>query len=735
METGHKSIIFNNYAQLSFAGPTISLYANDPIVRLEEVKTYPRTTRQNDRLADAQKPKLTDEPLFGAKLDWAYREYIVHLLSTSGDGTNASLPLGLAPAQPISGPPSSTAPTGQPRTEHGRQQLYLFNVIVALEWYPNERYLQELQWAFRRASNFLYDATDGFMAFGQVVFGGPEMLDCADIQIMASNRLLPRSWVSGLHQDEKYMPIRAGRGIWHKNNRVTISWDEPEAYRTLVHEWGHYALELRDDYLASCTVGSVDTSSSVLIEMKNGPKTVIIPQISLAVQSIMSTLEGTSELVPQEPAKSVVHKKNVWDRIKGKQHFPFQGEHQPLDGPGYLPLPLPRFRYIGKLAGGSASAGPTSVTSDTAALQPLEGLWFSVPDGVEPEHCWAYVLRQPQGAAPSLIAQGTLDAQSIHDGFRLLGAELNDTVILIGQNSDDDSDDETNDEINYATVVLGNVITNVAGGDLFANVAWEELTPAAFPMIDVLPSPVDPKAPIAKISVCVTSAPESLPDEVWVFPLGDPAGGHKLEQLGGTASSSWQSKPLTVPTLDGHVLVRWGEKLVISSFSQGGGPATNTPVGPPPISAGSPEGNLMLFFQTNHTDQDTSDDAPDYSDVRVVTTLIHGMPPKLEGMEQARSYAFSLASTQSLPTELNPTLILYYDRHTAYSEGNLCVYHQSATGPWKPLPTYCPPGASFAAVPLGEEQAGGTLVADKVSAQRIERYRLYWLPNDVPASA
>src|SRR5262249_55091972 len=128
-------------------------------------------------------------------------------------------------------------------------RLCLFNVLVALEWNPDQAYMRQLEWAFRRASDFLYDATDGTMAFGQVVFGGPELMDAADIQIMASNRLLARSWVSGLHIPRKYMPIRVGRGVWHKNNLASIPWDEPEAYRTLVHEWGHYALELRDAYL------------------------------------------------------------------------------------------------------------------------------------------------------------------------------------------------------------------------------------------------------------------------------------------------------------------------------------------------------------------------------------------------------------------------------------------------------------------------------------------------------
>jgi hypothetical protein len=52
-------------------------------------------------------------------------------------------------------------------------RLCLFNVLVALEWLPDQATMRQLEWAFRRASDFLYDATDGGMAFGQVVFGGP----------------------------------------------------------------------------------------------------------------------------------------------------------------------------------------------------------------------------------------------------------------------------------------------------------------------------------------------------------------------------------------------------------------------------------------------------------------------------------------------------------------------------------------------------------------------------------
>lgn len=73
-----------------------------------------------------------------------------------------------------------------------RDVLYLFNVIIALEWNTGRAFLQQLRLAAARASDFLYDATNGYMAIGHVIIGGPDLMDVADIQVMASNRIHPR---------------------------------------------------------------------------------------------------------------------------------------------------------------------------------------------------------------------------------------------------------------------------------------------------------------------------------------------------------------------------------------------------------------------------------------------------------------------------------------------------------------------------------------------------------------
>jgi hypothetical protein len=86
--------------------------------------------------------------------------------------------------------------------------LYLFSILIAFEWQPSARTIQRIQVAAKKASDFLYDVTDGFMAIGQVILGSHKLLDAADIQVMASNRFHPRSWISALHEPHKFHPIR-----------------------------------------------------------------------------------------------------------------------------------------------------------------------------------------------------------------------------------------------------------------------------------------------------------------------------------------------------------------------------------------------------------------------------------------------------------------------------------------------------------------------------------------------
>jgi hypothetical protein len=671
---------------------TYTLPPRDPVITLTLESTHERHARQR-ALIDAardQHPNISlKKDIFGRSLKWAYKCYKVNIHEDEG---------------------SRQAPIIQ-------SHVYLFNVLVAIEWTPSPDYLAQLQDAFQRASDFLFDITDGYMGFGQIVFGGPELMHCADIQIMASNRLLPRSWVSGLVIERKYLPIRIGRGVWHKNNRTSIPWNEPEAYRTLVHEWAHYALELRDQYLAThqVTLQHVrDASAPDIKTLVQGDYTLVLPQISLATQTIMGTLEGTSELVPHYGGSEEERKREEFIVIN-RRYPKVDVDHAVLDGPSHVPMALPRSQAIGSLKGlqwDNSEDEQKPLTSEDA--------WLRVfPAGIVFSHCWVYLVRKKDHSR-RVIAQGSFDSRVVFDGFRLLGAKKGDKIVIIG--SDPSSQ-----------IVVTSKIQDINRTELDAVVVidgWKFHTPKTLPRIDVISNILEESNPIAHIEIqLTTNIHNSLPQSVWICEQGQDA--PTSHQCDGHSEDgyTWLSHPHAIGTLDGNVLLEWDNgDLLITSFSQGGGPATSIPSGPPPISAGSSEGNVMLFFENKHY-------SIDYSNVKVVTTLNHADESldTLPDGSQARSYIFSLASNTALPVSLNPTLIMNFDASASAGQGVLQIYreHQLGEGQseWQPIPTYLHPGSSFAAAPLNSSTAP-QLTAANPQAQRVERYRLYLAPNN-----
>lgn len=286
-----------------------------------------------------------------------------------------------------------------------QDHLYLFNIIVAVEWTPSLQTIQEVRLAAQRASNFLFDVTDGYMAIGQVLIGGREFMDVADIQLMASNRLHPRSWVAALHYRRKFQPIRVGRGLWSKNHNFVITWDEPTGYRALVHEWGHYALGLADDYLSQVGVACRDANRrawEIVGGQDDGGLSIVIPNIGLAVESIMSTLEA-SELIPQGEGTRFERRERVFERIK--MYFSCVDPRIPLlEGPVALPIDAPIFPQP------LPDAPRKDLELSISASLPSQ-LQLKVDS---PSNCWAYVLKKgaPPADSPAyIIAQGTFLAQ------------------------------------------------------------------------------------------------------------------------------------------------------------------------------------------------------------------------------------------------------------------------------------------------------------------------------------
>ncbi|MFN8446668.1 MAG: hypothetical protein U0175_38100, partial [Caldilineaceae bacterium] len=86
-------------------------------------------------------------------------------------------------------------------TLHSDWRLLLFDVQISLEWQSAEEssIMQELRSSMRSASAYLYDLSDGQIAFGGLAIkSGGEGWEGADIRIRAANDARPSARVGGI---------------------------------------------------------------------------------------------------------------------------------------------------------------------------------------------------------------------------------------------------------------------------------------------------------------------------------------------------------------------------------------------------------------------------------------------------------------------------------------------------------------------------------------------------------
>ena len=195
-----------------------------------------------------------------------------------------SLAVKLSPLNYTSARPITPGLEAQPVTADGMQTLtvssqnplLLFDLNVALEWNASEdmRYQSQLSADLRRASELLYDWTNGQMALGNVrvyhdarrntLLDGTNAWNNAHVRIYASNRLRPNADQGGIVSEVftetgrtgnpprpiSYLPGQVRMGVtWNRYGDAetgNLGDDWPAA---LAHELGHYLLFLDDDYL------------------------------------------------------------------------------------------------------------------------------------------------------------------------------------------------------------------------------------------------------------------------------------------------------------------------------------------------------------------------------------------------------------------------------------------------------------------------------------------------------
>jgi hypothetical protein len=151
--------------------------------------------------------------------------------------------------------------------------LVLYNLDVSLEWDARKdtAFLEQLKFDLQRTSEILFDVTDGQAALGDLTLHHDKgNWNAADIQIHASNALIPNADVGGIVAralDEKVeanpyaipgqslpytITYRSGEvrvgSVW---NRYGAAYGTPgeDWPRTLAHELGHYLFYLFDNYI------------------------------------------------------------------------------------------------------------------------------------------------------------------------------------------------------------------------------------------------------------------------------------------------------------------------------------------------------------------------------------------------------------------------------------------------------------------------------------------------------
>ncbi|MGD1994086.1 MAG: VCBS repeat-containing protein, partial [Anaerolineae bacterium] len=139
--------------------------------------------------------------------------------------------------------------------------LVLLTLDVSLEWdaRQDEQFLSQLDYNLRRASELLFDWTNGQVALGEttIYHDRQHWLD-AHVRIYATNRMRPNAAQGGIVSTVitdpvtstlTYAPGQVHMGaVWNRygDPSGTLGEDWP---RTLAHELGHFALYLDDNYL------------------------------------------------------------------------------------------------------------------------------------------------------------------------------------------------------------------------------------------------------------------------------------------------------------------------------------------------------------------------------------------------------------------------------------------------------------------------------------------------------
>jgi hypothetical protein len=392
------------------AGQPVTNGAGNPVMSDQAGLVSLSSSASGTSLA-ALSPVLYEHPTARAGHDgWAYRVHLTSL-DLDDDGT----------AQPH----LVTQPGEQRLTLRKDNPLILLNLVASIEWDATLTYTQQISRAFRRTSDYLHDLTDGQMAFGHVaIYDDGAYWANADVQISTKNIVRPHAYVGGIAAEDKSHVIRIGR-YWDGDSGAQGAWDQPEGYRTLAHEFGHYALHLYDEYFAYV----FDEHGNLTDEVKaycTAPRG-LLPQDDATSASAMYYHYNTSELSARDTP-------GLWSALcEQTAQWQINGEScwETLVRTYTDPLTPPRWQLTTPAERGGVMTGPVGLSSALPDLPRIE--LHQQGASAPPKHLTVHGPDGPyQGAIVALYKQsGRVIGQGVTDGggqLEIYGAAAGDTV-------------------------------------------------------------------------------------------------------------------------------------------------------------------------------------------------------------------------------------------------------------------------------------------------------------------
>ncbi len=225
--------------------------------------------------------------------------------------------------------------------------LLLFHIVMALEWdaRDEESFQVELEDGIKRASELLYDVSDGQVALGSVrVFQSKEFWPNADVVVKADNSLRPLAPIGGIVQvplSETVKVAPTGTKVIsnaYVNSQIKMGtvWDPfgesstdlgPDWWQALAHELAHYLLFLPDDYLGfkdGDSLGKINCQGSFMTSTYDPAYSEFLTEEEWTGVCENSLAERTTG-------------RTDWETIR--KFYPMLKEPvKTLDGPGNLPL-------------------------------------------------------------------------------------------------------------------------------------------------------------------------------------------------------------------------------------------------------------------------------------------------------------------------------------------------------------------------------------------------------------